>query len=208
MKWTYASTVVTVGLQIGVTALLARLLTPSAFGLVAMANVLLWYGQQFAMMGTGQAIVQKPDLSARDIHTAFTSSLIMGAAFCALFAVLAPLAGILFPDTPGVVAVTRVMSLSFVIGGLTTTTEGLLQSPLCVPHSRADTDRLVRAWVRSRRRDHGPAGFRSVESGRRLALRRCACRGGLRASVSPRGRPQSGLALVQDHLLVRRDGSR
>ena len=126
MKWTYASTVVTVGLQIGVTALLARLLTPSAFGLVAMANVLLWYGQQFAMMGTGQAIVQKPDLSARDIRTAFTSSLIMGAAFCALFAVLAPLAGILFPDTPGVVAVTRVMSLSFLIGGLTTTTEGLL----------------------------------------------------------------------------------
>ena len=127
LKWSYASNLVTVTLQIGVTALLARLLTPSAFGLVAMANVLLWYGQQFAVMGAGQAIVQKSDLSARDIHTAFTSSLLMGAAFCALFVLLAPLAGILFPDTPGVVTVTRVMSLSFVIGGLRTTTEGLLQ---------------------------------------------------------------------------------
>jgi len=127
LKWSYASTGVTMVLQIGVTALLARLLTPSAFGLVAMANVMLWYGQQFALMGAGEAIIQRSNLGARDIHTAFTSALLMGAAFCALFVVLAPLAGILFPDTPGVVSVTRVMSLSFVIGGLRTTTEGLLR---------------------------------------------------------------------------------
>ena len=127
LKWSYASTGATMALQIGVTALLARLLTPSAFGLVAMANILLWYGQVLVLEGAGQAIVQKSDLTARDIHTAFTSSLLIGAAVCALFVVLAPLAGRLFPDTHGVVIVTRVMSLTFVIGGLRTTTEGLLR---------------------------------------------------------------------------------
>lgn len=127
LKWSYASSIVNVVLQIGVTAVLARLLTPSAFGLVAMASVFLRFGQYFAQMGTGPAVVQKTELSARDVRTAFTSSLLMGVAFCGLFVALAPLARVLFPHTPGVVTVARVMSLTFVIGGLTATTQGLMQ---------------------------------------------------------------------------------
>jgi lipopolysaccharide exporter len=127
LKWSYASTIVNALLQIAVTAVLARLLTPSAFGLVAMAGVFLRFGQYFAQMGAGQALVQKRTLSVRDVHTAFTSSLLMGVAFCGLFVALAPLARVLFPNTPGVATVARVMSLTFVIGGLTATTRGLLQ---------------------------------------------------------------------------------
>jgi len=127
LKWSYASTIVNVVLQIGVTAVLARLLTPSAFGLVAMAGVFLRFGQYFAQMGSGQAVVQRPELSASDVRTAFTSSLLMGVAFCGLFVGLAPLASALFPHTPGVVTVTRVLSLTFVVGGLTATTQGLLR---------------------------------------------------------------------------------
>lgn len=118
---------VNVVLQIGITALLARLLTPSDFGLVAMAGLFLRFGQYFAQMGAGQAVVQKSELSSGDMHTAFTSALLIGAAFCGMFVVLAPLAGALFPNTPGVVTVARVMSLTFVIGGLTASTQGLLQ---------------------------------------------------------------------------------
>ena len=127
LKWTYVSTVVTVLLQVAVTAVLARVLTPSAFGLVAMASVFLRFGQYFAQMGSRQALVQKKELSAGDMRTAFTSSLLLGIAFCLLFVALAPLAGLIFPDTPDVVNVTRVMSLAFVIGGLTAPTQGLLQ---------------------------------------------------------------------------------
>lgn len=127
LKWSYASTIVNVVLQIGVTAVLARLLTPSDFGLVAMAGVFLRFGQYFAQMGAGQAVVQRPKLSASDIHTAFTSSLLIGVGFCGLFVALAPLAGPLFPHTPGVVTVVRVMSLTFVFGGLAATTQGLLR---------------------------------------------------------------------------------
>lgn len=114
-------------LQIGVTAVLARLLTPADFGLVAMAGVFLRFGQYFAQMGAGQAVVQKHELSPTDFRTAFTSSLLLGVAFCGLFVALAPVAGALFPNTAGVVAVTRVMSLMFVVGGLTATTQGLLR---------------------------------------------------------------------------------
>jgi lipopolysaccharide exporter len=127
LKWTYASTAVTFILQIGITAVLARLLTPGAFGTVAMAGVFLSFGQYFAQLGVGQAVVQRRTLSADDFHAAFTSSALLGVAFCALFIALAPLSAALFPHTPGVVAIARVLSFTFVIGGLKATTQGLLQ---------------------------------------------------------------------------------
>lgn len=127
LKWSYLSAIVVFVLQMVVTAVLARLLTPSAFGVVAMALVLLRFAQNFAHMGAGQAVVQKPELSASDIRTAFTSSALIGLAFCGLFVVLAPLAGVLFPHVPGVVTVTRVMSLVLFTGGLMAATHGLLR---------------------------------------------------------------------------------
>jgi O-antigen/teichoic acid export membrane protein len=127
LKWSYLSTVVVFVMQTGVIAILARLLTPSEFGVVAMALVLLRFAQYFAQMGAGQAVVQKPELSERDVHAAFTSAALIGLVFCLLIVALAPLATVLFPDTPGVVAVIRVMSLTLVVGGLTATTQGLLR---------------------------------------------------------------------------------
>lgn len=127
LKWSYLSTVTIMLLQIGVTAILARLLTPSEFGLVAMAALFLRFGQYFSQMGVGQAVVQKQDLTPQDVRTAFTLSLLVGAGFCVLFFALAPVAALLFPDTPGVADVVRVMSLTFLLSGLTSTTQGLLQ---------------------------------------------------------------------------------
>lgn len=127
LKWSYLSTVVVFALQLSVTAILARVLTPSEFGVVAMALVLLRFAQYFAQAGAGQAVVQKPELDARDVRTAFTSAALIGVGLCVLFVVLAPLAGALFPHTPGIVPVTRVMSLTLVIGGFTATTHGLLR---------------------------------------------------------------------------------
>jgi O-antigen/teichoic acid export membrane protein len=127
LRWTYASTVLVAVIQIAVTAVLARLLTPAAFGLVAMAGVLLRFGQYFAQMGVGQALVQRPNLTVRDVHTAFTSAIVLGAGFTVLFIALAPLGVFLFPGSDQVVSVTRAMSLTFLLGGLTATAQGLLR---------------------------------------------------------------------------------
>ena len=113
LRWTYTSTVVVAVIQIAVTAVLARLLTPTAFGLVAMAAVLLRFGQYFSQMGVGQALVQRERLTDRDVHTAFTSAILLGAGFTLLFVLLAPLATYLFPGSEDVVAVTRAMALTF-----------------------------------------------------------------------------------------------
>lgn len=127
LKWSYASTAVSFVLNIAVTAVLARLVAPSAFGLVAMAGVFISFGNYFSQLGIGQAVVQRKNLSSRDVRTAFTSSVLVGTAFSVLFVALAPLAALLFPNTPGVVTVARAMSLTFLLGGLMAVPQGLLQ---------------------------------------------------------------------------------
>lgn len=125
-KWTYLSTAVTASLQIIVTAVLARLLTPDAFGLVAMAALVLRFGQYFAQMGVGQAIVQRAELSDDHASAGFWSSVMIGAVFSGAAWLLAPLAATAF-DSPGLASVLQIMGLSFFITGTSTTSFALLR---------------------------------------------------------------------------------
>jgi lipopolysaccharide exporter len=126
LRWSYLSSGINAAVQLAVTAILARLLYPSAFGVVAMASVILSFGQYFAQMGVGRALVQRPHIERGDIRVAFTSSVLLGAAFSALFWLAAPLSIYLFHDAE-VVPVLRVSSFSFFITGLATTAMALLQ---------------------------------------------------------------------------------
>src|SRR3989337_3318800 len=120
LKWSYISTITNAVLQIGFTAVMARLLEPRAFGLVAMAGVVLRFGSYFAQMGVAQALIQKKDVSNEDIRAAFTSALFLGVLFFGLFWIAAPLAVYVF-NNEEVIPVLRLMALSFVLTGLSTT---------------------------------------------------------------------------------------
>lgn len=58
--------------------LLARLLGPEAFGLTAMVSVFMAFMQTFLDQGFAQAIVQREDLEAEHLDTAFWISIIIG----------------------------------------------------------------------------------------------------------------------------------
>ncbi|NEQ27311.1 MAG: oligosaccharide flippase family protein, partial [Microcoleus sp. SIO2G3] len=58
--------------------LLARLLTPEAFGLVAMANIFLALLQIFLQQGFAQSLIQRQELEDDHIDTAFWASLAIG----------------------------------------------------------------------------------------------------------------------------------
>lgn len=126
LKWSYFSTIINSVLQIGFTAVMARLLEPAAFGLIAMAGVILRFGSYFAQMGVGSALIQKKEISDEDIRVAFTSALFLGILFCVLVWFCAPLAIYIF-DNEKVIPIIKVMALSFVITGLTTTAISLLR---------------------------------------------------------------------------------
>jgi lipopolysaccharide exporter len=126
LKWTSAGTLANAVMQIGYTSAMARLLAPEAFGLVTFSAVILRFGYYFANLGLNQAIIQKEELTSENIRAAFTSSALLGAVFTVLAWLLAPFA-VLFFKMPEVLPIVRVMSLAFVIGGVSATATSLLQ---------------------------------------------------------------------------------
>lgn len=129
LGWSYVDTVVTAIMQIGYTAIMARLLSPADFGLVAMGSVVLRFGSYFAQMGLGLALVQKKELTKEDIQASFTSSVLLGVAMFGIFWFASPLAVFVFED-PHLAPVVRVMALSFVFTGLSVTALSLLRRNL------------------------------------------------------------------------------
>ncbi|TGE14037.1 lipopolysaccharide biosynthesis protein [Hymenobacter elongatus] len=126
MTWTTAATIITSVLQIGYTAVMARMLPPAAFGLVALAGVVLRFGGYFAQMGMAQAIIQKPELTEEDIRAAFTSSALLGGFFTAAMVLGAPLTRFVF-DQPEVVPLVRTLALGSFVAGLISTAMSLLR---------------------------------------------------------------------------------
>ncbi len=129
LKWTYVGTTVAAVLQFGMTAVLARLLTPTAFGLIALAGLFLRFVDHFAKAGITQALVQKPSLTRMDIRAGFTLSAALGLAFAGVALAAAPLAGRLAQD-PALVPVLRWLSLGLLLNGFSAPAVALLRREL------------------------------------------------------------------------------
>lgn len=86
-----SGTIITSILRIIVVAVMARLLAPADFGIVAVANIFIEFSRLVTTTGVAQAVVQKANLSQGEIETAFTTSLAMGLATMLIMIVLSPL---------------------------------------------------------------------------------------------------------------------
>src|SRR5699024_934904 len=62
-------------IQLLVTAVLSRILTPEEYGIVAVVNVFLIFFQMLADFGIGPAIIQNKTLSKQEINSIFGFSL-------------------------------------------------------------------------------------------------------------------------------------
>ncbi|MCJ8163491.1 lipopolysaccharide biosynthesis protein [Pontibacter sp. E15-1] len=125
LKWGSAATLANAVMQIGYTSAMARLLAPEAFGLVAIASVVLRFGSYFAHLGLSQAIIQKEELTKDNVRAAFTSSTLLGLAFLGLIWFLAPFATMFFDNasfqSEAVTPIVRIMAFSLLINGLSST---------------------------------------------------------------------------------------
>jgi lipopolysaccharide exporter len=124
--WGTFSTIAVTGFQLVFMAVMARLLEPADFGLVAIANVSLRFFSYFAQMGTAPALIQKPKLEEGDIAAALTVSLGISSLFFGLALIAAPLFEIFF-QMSGLGAVIKVLSINFIIGGFSSVSVGLMQ---------------------------------------------------------------------------------
>lgn len=71
--------------QLLITAVLARLLTPTDFGVIAIATVITTFFNMFTDMGIGSAIVQNQTLSKDDLISLFSFSIYSGSFLALLF---------------------------------------------------------------------------------------------------------------------------
>ena len=76
--------------SMGATILLARLLTPSDYGLIGMVAVVTGFVSMFKDMGLSMATIQKEEINAQQISTLFWINVLLSVAVMLLTVVIAP----------------------------------------------------------------------------------------------------------------------
>jgi O-antigen/teichoic acid export membrane protein len=100
--------------QFVITAILARLLSPADFGLVAMATVFTGFAMIFGELGISSALIQKQDLDEDHWSSAFWLNLLVGFFLAIIFYFSAPFIA-LFYKKPELVCILQVLSINFIL---------------------------------------------------------------------------------------------
>jgi len=96
VKWSGVSMGVVTALQFITLAVLARLLSPSDFGLMGMIMVVIGFAQAFADMGLSNAIIQKQDVPGSHLSSFFWINVLVGTLLFVCILLIRPLAVIYF----------------------------------------------------------------------------------------------------------------
>lgn len=112
--------------QTASTIVMARLLTPADFGLIAMATAVTGFAALFKDLGLSMATVQKAEINHEQISTLFWVNVTVSAMIALITVAVAP-AIAWFYGTPRLTLITITLSLVFVLGGLTVQHQALLQ---------------------------------------------------------------------------------
>jgi O-antigen/teichoic acid export membrane protein len=99
------------------TLILARLLAPADFGIVAMASLVVALVDTLLDFGVNTALVQKRSVDAEDFHTAWTLRLGQSAAAAAIIALAGAPAAVEYFNDPRVAPVLWIMALSLLASG-------------------------------------------------------------------------------------------
>jgi O-antigen/teichoic acid export membrane protein len=97
-SWTITSQAVRLAMRLVVVAILARLLTPDDFGLIAMVTVITNLLLVLNDAGIPAAIIQKPDLVENQISSSFWLNMFIGIAISLIFVALAPLIALFYRE--------------------------------------------------------------------------------------------------------------
>ncbi|MFW5804303.1 MAG: lipopolysaccharide biosynthesis protein [bacterium] len=110
-------------------AVLARLLTPNEFGIVALVTVFVSFFSLLSNFGLAPAVVQNNSLSKNDIRSIFSFSILIGFIFATIFYLGAPLIAS-FYNEPKLVTVSKLLSISVLFHSLEIIPKALFQKAL------------------------------------------------------------------------------
>ena len=104
---------------------LARLLAPEDFGVIAIVSVFTSLGDVFIDSGFNDAIIQKKDLSPKDCHSVYWFNIFLACCIYAVFFCIAPLISS-FYHAERLKNIFRVIALSPIIGAIALVPRSLL----------------------------------------------------------------------------------
>lgn len=134
--WTAAGRYSSLLIQFGVTVALARLVTPSQFGLLAMAQVVTAFVNLIAEGGLNAAVVNEPVLGPRETSTVFWMAVGTAILLALTTSALAPALEAFF-STDGLQEVVIALSISFLFIGAATVATGAARRALRFQHIAA-----------------------------------------------------------------------
>lgn len=113
-------------IRTGSTMVLARLLTPADFGLIAMVAAVIGFAQLFKDLGLSMATVQRAEVNHGQISTLFWLNVVFSVAIALVLAACAPTIAWFYGE-PRLTWVTLALAAGLVLGGLTVQHQAILQ---------------------------------------------------------------------------------
>ncbi len=116
-------------IALAIKIVLAHLLAPEAFGLIAMVSVYTAFLELFQELGLTSAVIQRKDVSEEQLSTVFLITLALGAALSGLTAAGAPLVAGFYGEAK-LAPVTMLLGLTFFVQSFVHVHEALLRKAL------------------------------------------------------------------------------
>jgi PST family polysaccharide transporter len=113
-------------LQTGSIVVLARILTPQDYGLIAMVTVITGFVAMFKDMGLSLATIQKAEINHSQVSMLFWLNVVASIALALILAAIAPIIS-WFYNEPRLTWITFALAGTFVFSGLTVQHQALLQ---------------------------------------------------------------------------------
>ncbi len=108
------------GVSFILSIIIARLVSPSAFGVVVMVQVFMSFAQLFIDGGFKSALIQKKDRTDEDFYTVFIFNMVVALILYVIMFVVAPFIAD-FYDEPQLTSLTRVIALNLIFASLSIT---------------------------------------------------------------------------------------
>ena len=119
LYWSFFNQFANYGMQFCVGIVMARLLSPSDYGITALPAVFMAVALILQNAGLADALVRKKDITEEDLSTSFYYSIAVGVFLYVVLFFSAPLIAV-FYNTPVLVPLIRVTALGFLWGPLST----------------------------------------------------------------------------------------
>lgn len=129
LYWTTGTRAIEILLQIGFTAILARLLSPKDFGLIGMALVFTRFANMAKGLGLGGAVIQRLYCTHEELSSIFWLNVIVSLFFSIAVAIISPL-GAAFYHQPVLTSVIVVLAANVFLSSLNSVHNSLMRKTL------------------------------------------------------------------------------